>query len=591
MSLIDELKRRKVFKVGAAYLVVAWLAVQAASIAFPTFEAPAWALRVFVFVAMLGFPISLVVAWAFEFTPEGLRIDRAQTGNKRMVTIVAALAALAVAWYFVGAPAVRDAGAAERSIAVLPFVNMSGDSENEYFSDGISEEILNVLAQTPGLKVAARTSSFSYKGKTKEIPDIARELEVRMVLEGSVRKQGEKVRITAQLIDAAKGFHLWSKTYDRDLKDIFAIQDEIAREIGKQLQVELGGARGADGVAGTTNLEAHDLYLQGLSLFQRRGGENLHAADRKFRAALALDPKFAKAWGALAFVHSAMPSWDPATDRAAGDRIRLDAAQRAMALDPMLPDGWLVAAVQAYEEGRYETGDAMFQRTLALAPSYAQVYQWYGEALAAAGDIEGGLAQTRKGLALDPKAMINRIAVANQLVFLGRFDEAALLFSALIAEFPDEPRGYGQLANTYIQQGDPEKARALYRRMHELRGRNPASLAAADRIIDGLAGKLSKDEIQALAVKVAGLSEPGTGTPDDPFVGTQVRLKLFSAAGREDLGAPELMRYAKLLPDIAATLYNAPITDPYRCRADWQALEQALGVPDRRRATVCADKT
>jgi TolB-like protein/Tfp pilus assembly protein PilF len=556
--------------------------VQAASIAFPTFEAPAWALRVFVFVAMLGFPIALVIAWAFEFTPEGLRIDPAQTGNKRMVTIVAALAALAVTWYFVGAPAVRDAGAAERSIAVLPFVNMSGDSENEYFSDGISEEILNVLAQTPGLKVAARTSSFSYKGKTKEVPDIARELEVRMVLEGSVRKQGEKVRITAQLIDAAKGFHLWSKTYDRDLKDIFAIQDEIAREIGKQLQVELGGARGADGVAGTTNLEAHDLYLQGLSLFQQRGKENMHAADERFRAALARDPKFAKAWGALALVHSAMPNWDPATDRIAGDRIRYDAAERELALDPTLPEGWLVLAIKAYDEARYDTGNTLFERTLGLAPSYAQAYQWYGEALAAAGDIDGGLAQVRKGLALDPKAPINKQAVGNLLVFLGRFDEAAPYYEALMAEMPDQPRGYGALANAYIQKGEPEKARPLIRRVQELRGRNAASTAAADRVIDGLAGKLSKGELQALAVKLAAMPEPGTGSPDDPWIGTQIRLKLFSLAGREDLAAPELVRYAKILPDVAATLYNAPMFDSFRCRADWQALEQPLNVPDRR---------
>ena len=591
MSLIDELKRRKVFKVGAAYLVAAWLTIQAASIAFPTFEAPAWALRVLIFVVLLGFPFALMLAWMIELTPEGVKVERAGVGSKRMAATASVLAALAIAWYYLGAPAVRNVGAAERSIAVLPFVNMSGDAENEYFSDGISEEILNVLAQTQGLKVAARTSSFSYKGKSKEVPDIARELEVRMVLEGSVRKQGEKVRITAQLIDAAQGFHLWSKTYDRDLKDIFAIQDEIAREIGKQLQVELGGARGADGVAGTTDLQAHDLYLQGLSLFQQRGLENMHAADEKFRGALARDPKFAKAWGALSLVHSAMPNWDPTTDRIAGDRIRYDAAERQLALDPTLPEGWLVLAVKAYDEARYDTGNTLFERTLGLAPSYAQAYQWYGEALGAAGDIEGGLTQTRKGLALDPKAMIYKLAVANQLVFLGRFDEAEQGYQALVAEFPDQFRFYGGLANTDIQRGEPEKARQNYRKLHELRGRNAASIAAADRLIDGFAGKLSKGELDALAVKVAALPEPGTGSPDDPVVGTMIRLKLFLVAGHEDLAAPELLRYAKLLPDVAATLYSAPIFDAYRCRPDWQALEKPLNVVDRRRATVCGGKS
>jgi len=587
MSLIAELKRRSVFKVGATYLVVAWLAAQAAGLAFPTFEAPVWALRVFIFVLMLGFPIALAMAWVFDLTPEGLKVETAAVGNKRMYAIVAGLAVLAVGWYFLGAPAVRELGAAERSIAVLPFVNMSEDPANEYFSDGIAEEILNVLAQTPNLKVAARTSSFSYKGKDREIPDIARELEVRMVLEGSVRKQGDKVRITAQLIDAAQGFHLWSKTYDRDLKDIFAIQDEIAREIGKQLQVELGGEGGTGNVAGTTDLEAHDLYLKGLAHFQQRGGKNMHAADDEFRAAIARDPDFAKAWAGLALVHSAMPSWDPTTDRIAGDRIRLDAAQRSMALDPNLPEGWLVMAVQAYDEGRYETGEVMFQRTLALAPSYAQAYQWYGEALAAAGFLEEGLVQTRKAMALDPKALINRIAVANQLAFLGRFDEAAPLYQTLIVDIPDQPRGYAQMAMVHLLRGEAEQARPLFRKAHEVRGRNAASIAAGDRIIDGFAGKLSKSELLALADKLAALPEPGTGSPDHPVIGTQLRLKFFQVAGRDELAAPELVRYAKLLPDVAATLYNAPINDHFRCRADWVALEKPLNVPDRRRATVC----
>ncbi len=591
MSLFAELQRRSVFKVGVAYLVVAWLAAQAAGLAFPTFEAPAWALRVFMFVLALGFPIALVLAWTLEVTPEGVKLDPAPAGNKRMYSVVAALAALAIGWFYFGAPAVRELGTEERSIAVLPFVNMSEDPANEYFSDGIAEEILNVLAQTPGLKVAARTSSFSYKGKDREIPDIARELEVRMVLEGSVRKQGDKVRITAQLIDAEKGFHLWSKTYDRDLKDVFAIQDEIAREIGKQLQVQLGGERGAAGIAGTTDLEAHDLYLKGLAHFQARGRENMHAADAEFRAAIARDPRFAKPWAGLAMVHSAMPAWDPTTDRVAGDLIRFDAAQRSLALDPTLPEGWLVFAVQAYDEGRYETGDVMFQRLFALAPSYAQGYQWHGEALAAAGDIDGGLAQVRKGLALDPKSRNNRFATGNMLLYLARYDEVEPLARALLAEDPEDFRLNNRLATVLIFRGEAEAARPFVRKAHERLGLSPVAVAAADRIIDGFMGELSKVEMQALAVKVAAMPEPGTGSKDDPWFGTLLRLKLFQVAGRDDLAAPELVRYAKLLPDVAATLYNAPINDHFRCRADWVALEKPLSVTDRRRATVCVGKS
>jgi TolB-like protein/Tfp pilus assembly protein PilF len=587
MSLIAELQRRSVFKVGAAYLVVGWLLIQVAATVTPQLSLPDWAPRLITLLVLLGFPVALLLAWAFEMTPEGVKVDTGGTGSRRMFVITGVLAVAALGWYFVGAPAVRDYGTEQRSIAVLPFVNMSDDPANEYFSDGIAEEILNVLAQTPDLKVAARTSSFSYKGQNREIPDIARELEVRMVLEGSVRKQGDRVRITAQLIDAEKGFHLWSETYDRDLKDVFAIQDEIAREIGKQLQVQLGGGHAAGGVSGNQDLEAYDLYLQGLALFQKRGGENLHAADAKLRAAIARDPKFAKAWGTLALVHSAMPSWDPKTDRVAGDAIRFDAAERAMALDPTLPDGWLVVAVRAYDEGRYETGDAMFQRLFALAPSYAQGYQWHGEALAAAGDIEGGLAQISKGLALDPKSRNNRFATSNLLIYLGRFDEAAALDRALVAEDPEGVVVNSRLLRSLLFLGQAEQARPFLHKHYELEGLSAVAVAAGDRIVDAFAGKLSKAELSALAVEVAALPEPGTGTKDEPRVGTVVRLKLFHLAGRDDLAAPELLRYAERLPDVAATLYNAPITDAFRCRADWAALEKTLKVRDLRRAKVC----
>ncbi len=195
--------------------------------------------------------------------------------------------------------------ASERSIAVLPFVNMSGDPDNEYFSDGISEEILNVLAGTPELQVAARTSSFSFKGKPMEVPEIAAALNVRMVLEGSVRRQGDTVRITAQLIDAQNGFHVWSQTYDRKLEDIFAIQDEIARAIGEELKVKIAGSsREGKGAGGPPNLASHDLYLRGMALWHTRGEQELWDAIAAFEEAAALDPKSAQAFAGLALAYS-----------------------------------------------------------------------------------------------------------------------------------------------------------------------------------------------------------------------------------------------------------------------------------------------
>ncbi len=247
-SFFDELKRRNVFKVGAAYLVVAWLAVQAASIGFPAFDAPPWALRIFILIALLGFPIAVVLAWAFDITRDGVRLDANTSGGKRIFAAAALLIVLALGWYFYGQPSFRKGdmatptAASPNSIAVLPFANMSGKADEDYFSDGMTEELLNVLAKIPKLSVVARTSVFEFKGKGGDVREIGRKLGVSHIVEGSVRRDGPEVRITAQLVRVADGFHIWSESYDRKLESVFALQDEIAQRIGAALKVSLGVA-------------------------------------------------------------------------------------------------------------------------------------------------------------------------------------------------------------------------------------------------------------------------------------------------------------------------------------------------------------
>ncbi len=240
MSLFAELKRRNVIKVGAAYLVVvAWLVVQAASIGFPAFDAPPWALRVFIFVALLGFPISLVLAWVFDVTADGVKADFGARGGKLIFVAAAALAALAVGWYLKGQPSYRASDVpadSSPSVAVLPFANVSGKPDEDYFSDGMTEELLNVLARLPKLKVAARTSVFEFKGKGGDVRAIGRRLGVSHIVERSVRREDEQARVTAQLIRVADGFHVWSESYDRELESVFALQDDIARHIAGQLR-------------------------------------------------------------------------------------------------------------------------------------------------------------------------------------------------------------------------------------------------------------------------------------------------------------------------------------------------------------------
>jgi len=384
MNFFAELKRRNVIRMAGLYLVGAWLLTQVSSTVLPMFDAPAWLPRSIVVLLAIGFVPALIFAWVFELTPQGLKRDEevkpeesiAPQTARRMDRLIIAMLALALAYFgfdkFVLAPrrdaalvvattqavtATTAAAAAPavdaHSIAVLPFVNMSGDAANEYFSDGISEEILNVLARTVGLQVAARTSSFSFKGKNQEIPEIARQLQVRMVLEGSVRKQDDRVRITAQLIDANKGYHVWSQTYDRKLSDIFAIQDEIAKAIGNELQVQIVGAsENGKSAGGTRNLQAYDLYLRGIALWQTRRGDALWQAVELFENAVKADPKYAQGYAGLALIYSIMGAYTARIPFAETLQRARDSAERALAIDAALPEAYAALGRVAVQERR-----------------------------------------------------------------------------------------------------------------------------------------------------------------------------------------------------------------------------------------------
>ena len=331
MSLFGELKRRNVLRVAVVYLMAAWLLIQVADTLFPVYGLSTGALNVLIIVLAIGFPLFLLFSWIFEITPEGLRreteIDRAASitpdTGERLDRIIIVLLALALGYFafdkFVLSES-REASIAEiarqegrnaalvesygdKSIAVLPFVNLSADPEQEYFSDGISEELLNLLAKIPELRVISRSSAFSFKGKDVTTPAVAEQLNVAHVLEGSVRKVGNRVRIMAQLIEARSDSHLWSESYDRELNDIFAVQDEIAAAISDALKVKL--ALAADGalqpaLIKTANTEAYEAYLRGRGLIHRRGRENLEEAVRDLERALRLNEEFAPAHAQLA---------------------------------------------------------------------------------------------------------------------------------------------------------------------------------------------------------------------------------------------------------------------------------------------------
>ena len=397
LSVIAELKRRNVFRVAALYLVAAWVLLQVAELLFDVLKLPDWTSRLVLGLLMLGFPLALIFSWVYELTPEGLKreheIERnasitAETARKLDLIVVGllvvAIVVVAVERFIprtAPVPAATDAAsrassedapvqAAAKSIAVLPFVNMSGDAGNEYFSDGLSEELLNLLAKIPDLRVAARTSAFKFKGEKIDVQEVAQKLNVAHILEGSVRKSGNKVRITAQLIKAADGYHLWSETYDRTLDDIFVVQDDIAGEVVKALKVTLLGT------ALTTHSkpqdsEAYNLALQGRFFLERRSQKDLERAVEYFRRSRERDPGYAPAWAGLsqAFARQADSGVAPPAD---GYRRAREAAEKALALDPQLVDAHLAMGwIQITYDWDWAAADASYRRALDLEPGNA----------------------------------------------------------------------------------------------------------------------------------------------------------------------------------------------------------------------------
>lgn len=408
MSLMVELKRRKVFKVGAGYLVIAWLAVQAASIGFPAFDAPPWALRVFILLCLLGFPLAVLMAWIFDVTDEGVKLDARRTGNKRVFATAAVLTGLALGWYFYGQPSFRKGDAAtpveagRSSVAVLPFANMSGNPAEDYFSDGMTEELLNVLARVPQLQVVARTSVFEFKGKGGDVREIGRKLGVSHIVEGSVRRDGREVRITAQLVRVSDGFHVWSQTYDRKLDSVFALQDEIARRVGEQLVASLVSRAAPPGRAEIPPA-AYDAYLKGRALYRRRQG--MAQAVASFKDAVSKAPNFADGWASLSLTYETLSGYlDPVQMAAFGDTVALcrEAALRANALQPESAMTLHAMANVARLEYRYADAERLYLQSIRADPTYPDVREDYAELLEFVGRDQDALKASEELVALEP---------------------------------------------------------------------------------------------------------------------------------------------------------------------------------------------
>lgn len=426
-GLFAELKRRKVFRVAAAYLVVAWVVVEVASTVAPNLNLPEWTPRMVTLLVMLGFPLALVLAWIFDVTPEGVKVTESGGGNRGFYAVAAIIAASAVGWFlYSGSPdgeAPLPDATEGPSIAVLPFVNMSEDASNEYFADGISEELLNILAGIEGLKVASRTSAFSFKDTNTPIPEIAELLGVRHVLEGSVRKQGNRVRITAQLIEAGEDAHLWSESYDRTLEDIFKVQEEIAQAITLALGNVLGTPR-VKVQAATADLQAYERFLSGRARFHQRSELDEAIADLEY--ATEHDAGFAEAWIYLAAANHVAPGYSSEADitfQASMDTAR-SALARAKALLPGHP---LVLALQANREahaGNRAAAMALFEQAATRRSQDSTPTLWHGLELLKAGYIEEAIIVLERAHRMDPRVGINSGYLGLSYLAAGRDAEA-----------------------------------------------------------------------------------------------------------------------------------------------------------------------
>jgi TolB-like protein/Flp pilus assembly protein TadD len=470
LSFINELRRRNVFRVATAYLAGAWLLVEVAGTLFPIYGLSEAAVRVVVTLLAIGFPITLVLSWVYELTPEGLKLEKdidrtipaPRDSTKKLDRIIIVLLALALGYFafdkFLLSPqrqaeelatATREAhqegrseilveSYGEKSIVVLPFVNMSSDPEQEYFSDGISEELLNLLAQVPDLRVISRSSAFSFKGKDIDVPAIAEQLSVAHVLEGSVRKVGNRVRITAQLIEARTDTHLWSQTYDRELDDIFAVQDEIAAQISDVLKVKLA----LDSVTGETvqltvvkaaNSGAYDAYLRGLELTHTR--LSLDEAIRHFERALSLDDNYAPAHAQLAIAFSLKSGLFEITLEEARRRA-IPHLDRAQQLEPDLAEAHGGRALLASMANDPESAVEDARRALASNPSYSDAMNWLYVSLRALGRYEEAEVVLKQMLLIDPLHLVGRYNYAEWLADCGRIEEAHQQADQLLVQNP-----------------------------------------------------------------------------------------------------------------------------------------------------------
>ena len=511
-NFFSELKRRNVYKVAVAYIVAGWALSQGIAQVLPVFDVPNWAIRLIVLLIMIGLPVALSLAWAFELTPEGIkRTDAADAVGQHSrghtwIYIVVIAAAFSIGLFFLGRfsagnKTASPVGISNKSIAVLPFDNLSRDPDNAYFCEGVQDEILTRLAKVADLKVISRTSTQHFKSVPENLPEIAKQLGVAHILEGSVQKASDQVRVNVQLINALTDAHLWADTYDRKLTDIFAVETDIAKTIAETLQAKLSGSeKTAMAKKPTVNPEAYELYLKGRFFWNKRTGDDLRKSIEYLKQAIGKDPGYARAYAALAdsygllrFYGGASPAESVAPAEAA--------AKKALELDDSLAEAHASLGLIATEELEVNRGVNELERAIQLNPNYATAHHWLGLALATLRQSDRSVGELKRALELDPLSMIITADLSIIYLYARRYDAAEAqarktlemdsrsfvahyylgaalqLTSRLKEAIPEfqkaielnnDPYSIAMLAQAYARNGQTDEARKLLAHLNEM---------------------------------------------------------------------------------------------------------------------------
>jgi TolB-like protein/Tfp pilus assembly protein PilF len=488
-NFFSELKRRNVYKVGIAYIVAGWALSQGIAQVFPVFDVPNWIIRLVVLLIIIGLPIALVLAWAFEITPEGIkRTETADampgvTPQKKhaWMYVVVIGAVVSIGLFLLGRYSASHAAEdglpggpsiPQKSIAVLPFDNLSRDPDNAYFAEGVQDEILTRLAKVADLKVISRTSTQHFKSAPENLPQIAKQLGVTNILEGSVQKAADQVRVNVQLINAMTDAHRWAEIYDRKLTDIFSVESDIAKTIADTLQAKLTGSEKTEiSKKPTENSGAYELYLKGRFFWSKRTGNDLKTAAEYFQQAIDADPSYANAYAGLAESYLLIPLFGAGTPKDFFPKAAA-AARRAIELDETSAEGHAALAnLYCMDDFNPPASEKEFQRAIALDPNYATAHHWFSNSLLVTmGRFDEAIKEGKRAVELDPLSLIINADLGGTLMIARRYDEAIAQLRRTIALDPNFAYAHWNLGEALYLKGDLTGAIAEYEKAASLDG-------------------------------------------------------------------------------------------------------------------------